>query len=136
MRNWSTNRADARPSSSEANFCAERLVAAGVLGRHAVEVGDGVDDLVGVGEERPGRLGLEVEVEAAQVVAVGLEVVGEEDHRAPGVDEVEHHRGVVGDEHVGDEVEVADVRVVRHVAGEATEHRGVDAVGDAAGARG
>src|SRR6266571_3908786 len=49
---------------------------------------------------RPGGR-LEVEVKPAQVVAVLLEVVGEEQHRPPRRGEVEHDRRVVGDQYVG-----------------------------------
>lgn len=94
----------------------EGVVRLAVAGGGGLRVAQRLDDLLGVGEERSGGAGLEVEVEAAQGVAVVVEVPGVEEHGAPGLREVEHQRGVVGDQDVADEEEFGDVRVPADVA--------------------
>src|SRR3712207_7671014 len=57
-------------------------VAPGVALAHPVEVGEGVDQLRAGGQQRPGGDVLQVEVEAAQLVAEVRQVVGEEDRKS------------------------------------------------------
>src|SRR5919107_1399671 len=63
---------------------AEVGVAGGGALAHPVEVGEGVDQLRAGLEQRPGRDLRQVDVEAAQVVPVVREVVGEEQDRLAG----------------------------------------------------
>src|SRR3954447_1199484 len=112
--------ASGRPSVVEVTATIpERGVAFGVESRDAVDVGERGRQLVHGPAQRPRRLGLEVEVEAAHLVAVVLEVIGEGEQWLTGDREVEHGRGVVGDEDVRGEVEVADVLVGGDVAHDA-----------------
>jgi hypothetical protein len=83
---------------------------------HLLKVNERVSERVGRTHDRPRRVLFEVEVEAAYLVAVPLQVVGEEHQRLAGHGEVEHCRRVVSHHHVGREVEIRDVGVVGHVA--------------------
>ena len=75
-----------------------------------------LDHLVAGRAQRARRDLVEVEVEAANLVAVFGEVVEEEDDRLAGDGEVEHRRRVVGDQDVGGQVQVADVGIRGDVA--------------------
>lgn len=75
--------------------------------------------------DRAGSDRLQVEVPASQFVAVVLQVRCVKHHGAPGDSEVEHDRGVVGDQQVGDLVQVCDVRVVGDVQQVGVFHRSV-----------
>src|SRR5438874_1450991 len=67
----------------------ELAIALRVLSANGIDVAQRIDDLVGRAQQRTGRLRGEVEVEATNLVPVGVEVVGEEEHRPAGVCEVE-----------------------------------------------
>src|SRR5437763_12782000 len=71
----------------------ETLIGVVMLGGDGVDVPDGLDHAGRVGQERAGRLRFEVEVEAAQAVAVFGQVVREEQDRPAGHRVVEHGRG-------------------------------------------
>src|SRR5690606_1474903 len=70
-----------------------------------------VGDLAGLPQPRTGRLVGQVEITAAQLVLVELQVGCEEQNGAAGDGEIEHRRGIVGDEHVGGEVQVGEVGI-------------------------
>src|SRR5690606_39712498 len=57
-----------------------------------------VGDLAGLPQQRTGRLVGQVEITAAQLVLVELQVGCEEQNGAAGDGEIEHRRGIVGDE--------------------------------------
>ena len=69
---------------------------------HPGQIPDRIDHLTGRGDHRSGSGLGKGEVRSAQLRRVVVEVRREEDHRLAGDAVVEHHRGVVGDHHVGD----------------------------------
>src|SRR5699024_6785103 len=89
---------------------------------HLVDVQQGDDDLVGFGQQPTSRGLFEVEVETTQVVPVALPVVGEEEHGTARVREVEHHRRVIGDQNIGEQEQLHDLRVEGHVMDETLPH--------------
>ena len=97
----------AAPSSREQKVVRNACVAIGETCGGGRQISDRFEELRAGANEWPGGDVGEVEVEAAQVVSVVLEVVSVEDQRLAGDGEVEHGRGVVGDQHVGGQVELA-----------------------------
>src|ERR1035437_9242576 len=107
----------------------ESLVCGAITGPRRPQVPDRGQYLIRRGQERPGGLRLEGEVEPAQVVAVLLEVVGEEDHRPARGREVEHDRRVVRDEDIGGQEELGYIRIAGHIESESGPLAGRDVVG-------
>src|ERR1019366_5530823 len=96
------------PVIERAELRRERCVRPAVTVLYLRDVLDRRDHLIGGTQQRAGCSGRKVEVEAAQVVAVLLKVIGEEQHRLASRREIEHHRRVVGHQEIPDEEELGD----------------------------
>src|SRR5271165_4062926 len=107
----------------------ETLVGVAVGGGDRIDVLDGLDHPGRAVQHRTRGFRFEVEIEAAQAVAVFGQVIGEEHHRAAGHRVVEHGRGVVGNQDVGDQEELGDIGVGGDVDREAGPHPGRHVIG-------
>lgn len=88
----------------------------------AFDVLYGIDDFIRCQKNRIRRLGLQINIKAAQVIAIIFQIIGKENHWLTlvaielldaGV--VEHDARIVRNQHVSNEIEVRDARNVRQI---------------------